>query len=478
MEHEDGPTPAPPQAGGLEGRVVAGKYELLRLLGQGGMGAVYEARHKTTLKRCAVKLLSSPELASHAGMVKRFFMEAKASSVVESDHIVQIFDSGSDPEFGFPYMVMELLSGEDLEALVRRVGALHPTAVIKIALQAATGLSKAHELGIVHRDIKSANLFLTRRDSGEMLVKVLDFGIAKVKMEQLRDSAHGLTRTGSLLGTPLYMSPEQAQAASDIDARTDVWSLGVVMFELLCGETPFARARSLGELMVAIITTDVPLIQSRAPWVPADLAELVHRSMSRDLELRFRNATELAAALARLVPDDGARLPAESIVAASTELRQRVATRAALVDSGMLRATVPAALTVSRVEPPKRGGPGRVVAIAGSTAVLLGFGALAWSRRGAPPEAQPAPVESAMTNAALAESASALQPTEPGSPPDAEPPLVDAASSPVELPKKPPPASRKRPATTASEKPAPPAASASAGPRKPHVSEDVSEFGN
>lgn len=378
--------------GGLEGQVVAGKYQLVRLLGQGGMGAVYEGKNLATLKRCAIKLLLSPELSMHPQIVKRFFREAQASSIIESDHIVQIFDSGSDPATGHPYMVMEMLQGEDLEATITRLGAVHPVAVAKLMLQAATGLAKAHQAGIVHRDIKPANLFLTRRDSGDLTVKVLDFGIAKVKMEQLADTAHGLTRTGSLLGTPLYMSPEQARSAPDIDARSDVWSLGVAMYQLLSGQSPFADSTSLGDLMVSIITADIPQIQDKAPWVSAELAEIVHRAMSRDLSRRFRDGGELRDALARLVPD-GPRLVPEQLVSLPAELRRTVAARLILSDDGMLHATTPGALSVTQESPPPKRSSAWIAALGALGIAMAGAaGVLAWrTTRIAPSSAVSAP---------------------------------------------------------------------------------------
>src|SRR5690349_18581986 len=149
----------------IEGTVIAGKYQLIRLLGQGGMGAVYEGRNTATLKRCAVKLLLSPEFGGNAELVKRFFREAKASSIIESDHIVQVYDSGYDTELGWPYMVMEMLQGQDLEKLLKHLGTVQPLAAAKLVLQAAMGLAKAHEAGIVHRDIKPANLYLSARET-------------------------------------------------------------------------------------------------------------------------------------------------------------------------------------------------------------------------------------------------------------------------------------------------------------------------
>jgi serine/threonine-protein kinase len=373
--------PAPPDP--LIGTVIAEKYELIRLLGQGGMGAVYEGRNASTLKRCAVKVLVSPEMASSGEAVKRFFREARASSVIESDHIVQIFDSGSDPKTGFPYMVMELLNGEDLEHVLRRYGALQPLVAAKLILQAAMGLAKAHEHGTVHRDIKPANIYLTRRESGELVVKILDFGIAKVKMEKFSETSAGLTRDGSMLGTPLYMSPEQAKGAPNIDVRSDVWSLGIVLYELLSGALPYAEANSLGELMVAIITADLPLIQDKAPWVPPELAEVTHRAISRDINRRFQNAAELRDALAAIVPD-GARITPDMLQGIDPNHRAYVAPRLQMTDDGMLRATTRTGLAVTQMQPPKKkkSNAGVVVgAVLGGVLLLGGAAAVVASKK-------------------------------------------------------------------------------------------------
>src|SRR4051812_14476540 len=270
-------------------------------MGRGGMGAVYEARHIGTLKRCAVKVLLSPELSGDHEVVKRFFREARASGLIESEHVVAAYDSGVDAA-GHVYYVMECLQGEDLQQLLRRVGALSPVAATKILLQAAIGLAHAHALGIVHRDIKPANLFLSVGDSGEVKLKILDFGVAKVRLEIFEESSNTLTRSGSLLGTPTYMSPEQIKRASDIDESADVWSLGVVLFECLSGRLPWGEVGSVGELLAAILTVQLPIVQDYAPWVGPELAEIVQRALSRDPGHRMRSATELRDALRPLVP--------------------------------------------------------------------------------------------------------------------------------------------------------------------------------
>ena len=378
---------APAPIDPLIGTVIAEKYELIRLLGQGGMGAVYEGRNASTLKRCAVKVLVSPEMASSGEAVKRFFREARASSVIESDHIVQIFDSGSDPKTGFPYMVMELLNGEDLEHVLRRYGALQPLVAAKLILQATMGLAKAHEHGTVHRDIKPANIYLTRRESGELVVKILDFGIAKVKMEKFSETSAGLTRDGSMLGTPLYMSPEQAKGAPNIDVRSDVWSLGIVLYELLSGALPYAEASSLGELMVAIITADLPLIQDKAPWVPPELAEVTHRAISRDINRRFASAADLRDALAAIVPD-GARITPDMLQGMDPNHRAYVAPRLRMTDDGMLRATTRTGLAVTQMQPPKKKSKAGVIvgAVLGGVLLLGGAAAVIASKT---PQAEP-----------------------------------------------------------------------------------------
>jgi serine/threonine-protein kinase len=361
--------------GGLEGQLIAGKYQLLRLLGQGGMGAVYEGRNVATFKRCAVKVLLSPILALNPEFVKRFFREARAGSAIESDHIVEVYDSGTDQESGCPYMVMEFLAGEDLEGTMRRIGGpLDPIAASKMVLQAAIGLGRAHEAGIVHRDIKPANLFLTQRDAGDLVVKILDFGIAKVKMENFHETSAGLTRTGSMLGTPLYMSPEQCKGASGIDARSDVWSLGVVLWELLTGGSPYPNATALGALMASIITEELPLVQDRAPWLAPELAEVVHRAMSRDITKRFQSAAELRDALAAIVPG-GPRLTSDLIVPVEQQHRDFVAPRLVVTDDGMLRATARTGISITRsgAEEPKKRSAAPIVL--GIVAVALAAGA-------------------------------------------------------------------------------------------------------
>ena len=269
---------------------------------------------------------------------------------------------------------MEYLEGEDVEATKARLGAMNPSACLKIVLQAALGLAKAHAAGIVHRDIKPANLFLTTNDGGDLIVKILDFGIAKIKEDRMHGTSNGITRSQALLGTPLYMSPEQCKGAAKIDARSDVWSLGVVLWELLSGTSPFRQPRSLGALMASIITEDLPLIQDLAPWVSSPVAEVVHRAMSRDIEQRYANAAEFRDALLQ-VTQGGPHLQAPMLERLSLEQRSRLAPRYELRDKAMLSPSrLELAATVNLQRAPV--GPKRfaLVALAVAVGVLVAIG--------------------------------------------------------------------------------------------------------
>ncbi len=316
------------------GKLVDGKYQVIRVLGEGGMGAVYEAVHVGTGRRVALKVIVSADLAKNQDLVSRFQREARAAGAVDTQHIVQVLDTGRDGVSGLPFMVMELLAGEDVQQLIRRVGPLPPDLALRIAAQASIGLHKAHEAQVVHRDIKPANLFLARRDAGEVVVKVLDFGIAKVKMDQASSNeGHGLTRTGAMLGSPSYMSPEQAKGLKTIDHRTDVWSLGAVLYEALSGLTPYHRVDTLGQLIIAICSAPPPPIQEVAPWVPAEVAAIVHGAMQLDADLRPPTAQAMLEALRACLPG-GSALTEQALVGVTPQQRSYVAPRLAMGTTG------------------------------------------------------------------------------------------------------------------------------------------------
>ena len=282
----------------LVGSTVAGKYHIDRLIGRGGMGAVFQATHAAIGKRVALKFLrAQPTRDSDA--TTRFQREAKAASLAESPHIVQIFDSGRS-ERGLPFLVMELLTGEDLRARLRREGRLDAETTVRIAVQVLKALREAHAAGIVHRDLKPDNVFLCARDDEPSFVKLVDFGISKL---QQRTGVDTLTHEGAVLGTAFYMSPEQAQSFPDIDGRTDLFSVGAIMYEMLAGEPPHSGP-TYEAVLIAICTRDAADVREKVPAIPAELAEVIARALRRDRAERYGSASEMLAALDAL---NGAR---------------------------------------------------------------------------------------------------------------------------------------------------------------------------
>lgn len=288
------------------GQVVDGKYEILSLIGEGGMGAVYRSRHKTTGREAAVKVISSEDVARNETLIARFEREAQAAAKIRSPHIVEILDAGHDASTGHPYMVMELLVGMNVHRLLRQLGPLPAELAIRIAIQTCFGLEKAHAVGVVHRDIKPANLFVAEADGGERVIKLLDFGVAKFKMDQASESSDGLTRTGSVLGSPMFMSPEQARGLKTIDHRADIWSLGIVLYQLLSGKTPHSGIDGVGELIITICSEEPAPLRSRAPWVSPTLERVVHKALKLPAADRYQSAAEMRDALAACLADPAA----------------------------------------------------------------------------------------------------------------------------------------------------------------------------
>jgi serine/threonine protein kinase len=286
------------QADTLLGQTLDERYRLERRVGVGGMGAVYEA---TTAdgQVFAIKVMKPGHLSHGADSLRRFVREARASMSLESPNVVRVLEVGSDRHRGMPFIVMELLRGTDVAKRISELGPIEPGVVAWIFWKVCSGLGEAHAKGMVHRDIKPANIFL-HDDNGVLLPKLCDFGIAKVDASLREHSATALTQTGSILGSPLYMSPEHAENAKNADARSDVWSLAVTMFESLCGKGPWHECTTIGELMLALYTKGVPPIQDLAPWVSPELAAVVHRGLLREPERRFASAAEMAEALAPL----------------------------------------------------------------------------------------------------------------------------------------------------------------------------------
>jgi eukaryotic-like serine/threonine-protein kinase len=275
----------------LVGSTVAGKYHVDRLIGRGGMGAVFQATHAAIGKRVALKFLGA-RTSQDGDAATRFQREAKAASLAESPHIVQIFDSGRS-EQGLPFLVMELLTGEDLRARLRREGRLDIDATVHIGVQVLKALRKAHAAGIVHRDLKPDNVFLCRRDDEPSFVKIVDFGISKLQPLAGVDT---LTHEGAVLGTAFYMSPEQAQSFPDIDGRTDLFSVGAILYEMLTGEPPHSGP-TYEAVLIAICTRDAADVREKAPSVPEALARVIARALERDRQARYATAEEMLSEL-------------------------------------------------------------------------------------------------------------------------------------------------------------------------------------
>jgi eukaryotic-like serine/threonine-protein kinase len=289
----------------LIGHICDEKYRVIRLLGQGGMGSVYEAVQVETGQLVALKCVDGDLLVRSRTSVSRFQREAKAMGAIDTDHIVRVLDAGVDPATRAPYMVMELLDGEDLHHLLARVERLEPDTALRITAQICFGLQKAHEARVVHRDIKPANVFLARRGDGEIVVKILDFGIAKIKPDASEQSGvtTGLTRTGGIVGSPAYMSPEQARGLSNIDYTTDLWSLGVLLYRCLSGTVPHDHIEALGDMIIAICSQTPLPIQSLAPWVRPEAAAVVRGALQIEIGDRFPTATAMLDAILPLLPE-------------------------------------------------------------------------------------------------------------------------------------------------------------------------------
>ncbi len=279
----------------VPGTLFQGKYRVEHVLGEGGMGIVVAATHVTLGQKVAIKFLRGTG-AMKSEVIERFVREARAAARIQGRHVAKVIDVGAD-ERGLPYIVLEYLDGEDLAQRLQTVGILTVPEACRWVIQACEAIAEAHAAGIVHRDLKPSNLFLARQPSGELIVKVLDFGISK---DLSAAPAESLTRTTAVMGTAFYMSPEQLQSAKHVDRRTDIWCLGVILYELLAGRVPF-DAETLPEVIGLILTNRPPPIEQLRPEVPPALAAAVRRAMTTNLRDRYQTVADLAADLAPFV---------------------------------------------------------------------------------------------------------------------------------------------------------------------------------
>jgi eukaryotic-like serine/threonine-protein kinase len=274
--------------------VIDGKYRIVRLLGEGGMGAVYEGENTLIHRRVAIKVLHA-HVAKNAEAAQRFEREAQAAGRIGSEHIVEVLDLGSLPN-GDRYMVMEFLEGESLSQRIRSHGRLSPEELAPIAMQMLDALAAAHGAGIVHRDLKPDNVYLLKSRRGRAdFVKLLDFGISKFNLLN-KDSGFSMTRTGAVMGTPFYMAPEQAKGSRTLDLRVDLYSAGVILYEALSGRVPF-QAETFNELLFKIALESPMPLEQVVPEMDPGVAAVVSRAMAREPDQRFQTALEFRAAI-------------------------------------------------------------------------------------------------------------------------------------------------------------------------------------
>jgi len=312
------------------GAILLGKYRVEDVIGTGGMGRVVRAAHLYLQQSVAIKILH-PDMAQSASTVARFLREAQATVSLKSEHIARVHDVGTLPD-GAPLMVMEHLTGNDLNQILRHHGPQSLAIVCDLMLQACEGIAEAHAANIVHRDVKPSNFFITQRPDGSMLLKILDFGISKTQA-----GVSELTGTQAVLGTPAYMAPEQMKSGRDADARSDIWSIGVVMYQLLTGRLPF-NGESYASLVLQV-NSDPP-----APLMmplPPGLSEVILRCLEKDPKKRFQNVGELARMLAPYASDPAAAAVSASRAARTLHHRGGTAGVLPLTAGGALATPVP-----------------------------------------------------------------------------------------------------------------------------------------
>jgi serine/threonine-protein kinase len=405
--------------------MLAGRYRAGRVLGKGGMGVVIEATHVELGTSVAIKLLRD-DLAGQPETVERFLREARAAAQLKGEHVCRVHDFGT-LEDGVPFMVMELLQGCDLATLIKQTGPLAHELVASYVVQACTAVAEAHALGIVHRDLKPTNLFRTRRPDGSALIKILDFGLAK--------SQHGqdfsLTQSTSVMGSPAYMSPEQLKSSKNVDPRSDIWSLGIVMYELVAKRLPF-RGETITELALAITSDPAPALP---PSVPAEFAAVVMRCMEKEVGKRYASIAELAAALkpfAKALPADEeldiARVLSRPSVAAPATGNDAVDTKIELDPNVVttLRSAASAAIDTSGMRFARSRG-WILVGIGGAVALTIALAVFVLGRGGGGGARGGSAAPETHTNATMPAAA-------PADPVDASVPVTDKAGAAVAVP--------------------------------------------
>ena len=452
------------------GQILEGKFRVERIVGEGAFGMVVEATHLELEERVALKFLHA-EARARPEIASRFAREARASVKIKNDHVARVYDVGTHE--GAPFIVMEYLEGRDLEQILQKDGPLDPTTAVEYVIQACEGLTAAHVQSIVHRDIKPGNLFLTER-GGIRDVKVLDFGISKagVRKNTLEDVDLMTGDTTQIMGSPHYMSPEQIRSTKDVDTRADIWSLGVVLYELITNHSPFDGGE-VTTLIAQVLHEPHRTVRSLLPDVPTGLEEVIDHCLQKDPAKRYQSAAELAVALLAFAPKRSRAVAERAMTMMQRATGQQIAfdslpppapssgsgapvSMTRQTGSG-LPAFMPQPPVPSRAPPPA---PGRgITPWVALVAIVLGLGGGAYalfSKLGAPkPVAAPevvAPIATPAVPTTVTAAAAAPSPAEP---------VVSAAPSasaaPVATPvvKQPVYVAPPRPKVTPSSAPAP-----------------------
>lgn len=423
------------------GDVLAGKYRVDRVLGAGGMGMVVAARHLDLNKLVALKFMLS-SAAQNPEAAHRFVQEARSAAQLRSEHVAHVSDYGT-LETGEPYIVIEYLEGEDLGELLSRSGPLAIGFAVELMQQACEAMEEAHANGIIHRDIKPQNMFLTKRRKGSACLKVLDFGLSKVALTGEAPAGLHQTNTAALLGSPLYMSPEQMRSARGVDHRADIWSLGATMYELLVGQPPFP-ADSLMDLCVKLANERPRALRELRPEIPAGLEWAVLHCLEADPKARFQSVAEFSAALAPFSGNAAtgtvaygaapvAAAPPTPAAAMSNDRFANTGNEAPATGSAQLVPSGSANWGATQAPTPKRSRSLLPVGLALGVVVL---GSAGWLLRGgASSDATPEPsanvaISAAAPNIAAAPATAALAPT-PAAPELAAAPAPEPSAAPV-----------------------------------------------
>ncbi len=457
------------------GDLIAEKYRVERVLGQGGMGVVVAAVHVALGQRVAVKFLL-PSVGESSAVIARFEREARAAVALHSDHVTRVLDVGRLPS-GSPYMVLEMLEGRDLAEELRKRKQLPAHEAAAHIIQACDALAEAHALGIIHRDIKPANLFLAQRPKRAPIVKVLDFGISKAN--PLGEEVADITRTKELIGSPLYMSPEQLSAPKSVDARSDIWSLGATLYELVSGHPP-VDGETMALLGANILMTPLADVRSRSPGVlvPDALATVIARCLEKQPDNRYPSAEELALALGPIARmEAGFVVPAQKgmtlpLLPAPSGPSPSVPTTAASESKQAVSEAAVSYRPPSGTARPSRRVPFAIAIVVAGTCAAVGIVAVRELSHGSSPvpaSVSPAPPPSSASVSVVetppVASVASVSATVSSAP--IEPPHVPSAAPAIRAPIRPAVSSSPAPSSTASSRPAPPASVAPKGSASP-----------